>query len=231
MSKQIMEFILAKPNNFREDKFPIIYGKCEETPNIEGNLWYVTVDRIFWEKIQESGWNMPFPFEHHTFLVEEKYATPFYMNQYRTDVMKWIEVAKKVFIGSWCERFEILWKDVPVFICNHDPRIKYGYCRTQSSDPDRELWYVSFSQGSTFVVDKICTSDEFIKRMGWDINKWISICWCYLQHEVDWDELQTGTLDGGYVRNHEFDLDYRFKPKSIEDIEIRIAEYEKNIKK
>jgi hypothetical protein len=226
MSKQIMEFKLENPKSFKEGKFPIFYGKCEESPNIENNLWFITLDRMFWEKILDSGWNMPFPFEHHTFLVEEKYATPFYMNQFGTDVMKWTEVAKKVFVGNWCERYEILWKDVPVYTCKHDSQIKYGYCRTQSSKPNRELWYVSFSYGSTFVVDKICTTNDFIKRMGKDMDKWTSICWCHLQHEVIWDELQTGTLDGGYVRSHKFSLDSPYIPASIEDIEARITKYE-----
>lgn len=150
---------------------------------------------------------------------------PFFANQFRTDLSKWSEVAKKVFVGQWCERYEILWKDVPVYY-NSELNIKYGYCHTQSLKfPDRELWYVALKNGSTFVVDKQCIEDEFMKRMGCDIKMWTSICWC-LRHEVNWDDLKTGTLDGGYVRDREFSLDSPFIPKSVEDIETTISNYE-----
>ena len=226
MSKTVLEFKLDKPQNFREGNWPIRYGRCEEFPNTEDNLWFITLDRYYWEKIMEDDWNKSFPFDHHTFLLEEKYISPYYINQFRTDASKWSEVAKKVFVGQWCVRYEILWKDVPVY-CQSDLNIKYGYCHTQSLKfPDRELWYIALTNGSTFVVDKLCIEDEFMKRMGSDIKKWMSICWCHLRHEVNWDDLKTGTLDGGYVRDREFALDSPFIPKSVEDIETTISNYE-----
>jgi hypothetical protein len=230
MSKTVLSYLLDKPQNFRENNWPVYYGKCEESPNIEDNLWFVSLDKYFWEKIMDMGWDKPFPFEDHTFLVEEKYIAPFYMNQFRTDVLKWSEVAKKIFVGQWCVRYEILWKDVPVYQ-QSELNIKYGYCHGQSSKyPDRELWYVALANGSTFVVDKNCTTDEFMKRMGNDIQKWMSICWCHLRDEVEWSKLKTGTLDGGFVRDREFGLDSPFIPKTIDDIEVTIANYEKTKK-
>jgi hypothetical protein len=227
MAKNILEFKLEHPQNFRESNWPIDYGKCKESPNVEEELWFVTLNRYYWEKIADDGWNKPFPYDHHTFLVEEKFVSPFYFNLFRTDAEKWSEVAKKVFVGRWCARFEILWKDVLVYY-QPELNIKYGYCHTQSSKfPDRELWYVSLRNGSTFVVDKLCTEEKFMKRMGNDIQKWMCICWCHLQHEVEWEKLKTGTLEGGYVRDREFALDSPYKPKSIDDIEISITNYEK----
>jgi len=227
MASEIMEYFLAHPKNFREMNCPIFYGKCDQIPNVEKNLWFVKLDKFFWEKIWDTGWDQPFPFDHHIFLVDEKYTSPEVMNSYRTDAQKWASISQKTYVGQWCQKYEILWQDIPVFSSQKYPSIKYGYCRTQSSKhPERELWYVSFMGGSTFVVDKYCTTDEFIGRMGYDVEKWISICWCHLQDEVTWEELETGTLGGGYVRDREFILDSPFKPESIEAIEQKISEYE-----
>lgn len=228
MSKQIIEFKLENRSNFRESKFPVLYGKCEETPNKENNLWFITFNRVFWEK-SWGEWDKPFPREDHTFLIDEKYATPHYMNLFGTDVLKWSEIAQKIFVGSWCHRYETLWKDVPVF---ENGSTKYGYCRTQptTNNPhslivDRELWYVAFIT-STFIVDHICATPDFIDRMGYDMFKWLIICWCHLEHEVVWEDLKTGTLDGGYVRANEFSLDSPYIPPTLEDTKRRIDNYE-----
>ncbi|NSW53440.1 MAG: hypothetical protein HPY85_13125 [Anaerolineae bacterium] len=182
---------------------------------------------IVWRRDYFEEWKESFPYEDHTFLVEQSFAKPLYMNQFRADVSKWSTIAEKVFIGTWCARYEMLWKDVPVYVYKSDPTIKIGYCRTQSDrHPDRELWLISLKSGTTFVVDKVCITDEFLRRMGRDTNKWMSICWCHLQHEVVWEELQTGTLDGGYVRDADCSLDSPFIPSSISDIEERVTKYE-----
>lgn len=90
----------------------------------------------------------------------------------------------------------------------------------------RELCYIAFENSSTFVVDKICINKNFIERLGKDLTKWMIICWCRLESEVKWDELSTGTLGGGYVRNREFALDSPYKPYAINEIETRITKLE-----
>ena len=208
---------------------PFVYGKCEESPIKELGLWFVHISNFLWEQSWGGDWKMPFPMADYTFLVEEKYASISLINEFRTDPVKWMAVAKQMVLGEWCPRYELLWKDVPVYIHKKDPGIKYGYCRTQSSkSPKRELWYISFRDRSTFVVDKVCIAEEFIDRMGWDMAKWTKICWCRLEGEVEWEKLVTGSLDGGYVRTHKFELDSPYIPNSIEDIETRIFQYEKD---
>lgn len=118
--------------------------------------------------------------------------------------------------------------------------VKYGYCRTQAQDqPNRELWFVAFREASppdqpgTFVVDKMCVGTTFLDRMGSDHWKWMIICWCRLDegNEVHWEQLKTGTTDGGYVRSHTFSLDSPYLPLSTEDIPNRIQVFEDEIAK
>lgn len=209
------------------------YGHCTETPYIQNNLWFVTITRGVGkmghggESIEELQ-----PEEDHTFLVDKQYAHPSVIQEWKRDIAKWEKVAYKVFVGFWCERYECLWKDVPVYelALQSGVRVKYGYCRTQSENPDRELWYVSFESGSTFVVDRVCATSDFINQMGNDILKWIIICWCHLEHEVKWDQLETGTLEGGYVRSSRFALDSPYVPDSTDEIEERIKNYETVVK-
>lgn len=229
MGSNINEVYLQTPQTSCEEKFPILYGKCEESPIKELGLWFVHISNYLWEQSWGGDWKMPFPMADYTFFLEEKYASPTLINEFRTDPIKWMAVAKQMVLGEWCPRYEILWKDVPVYKHKNDPGIKYGYCRTQSSKrPERELWFISFLDRSTFIVDKICTTEEFIDRMGWDMAKWTKICWCRLEDEVEWEKLFTGSLDGGYVRTHKFELDSPYIPNSIEDIETRIFQYEKD---
>jgi hypothetical protein len=138
---------------------------------------------------------------------------------------------------NFCERYEMPWKDVPVHIHElpNGTLVKYGYCRTQSfKEPDRELWFVSFKQtsflghASTFVVDKLCTQPDFLNRMGDDMMKWQVICFCRLDegNEVHFDDLKTGTLEGGYVRSNSFSLDSPYLPFLTNDVIIRTEKYE-----
>mgnify|MGYP006987952520 CR=1 FL=1 len=143
------------------------------------------------------------PEQDHTFLVDVRYARPSVMDEWKRDVTKWSEVAHKVVIGNWCPRYERFWRDVPAYRhqLSSGRTVKYGYCRTQPRDyPDRELWYVAFRHGATYVVDDVCADPAFIDRLGDDALRWEIICWCKLEDEVRWDDLETGTTAGGYVR-------------------------------
>ena len=171
----------------------------------------------------------------HTFLVDKQYAHPAKLDQWKRDINKWSEIAYKVFVGSWCAYYECLWVDVPVF--KHwlpdGNVVKYGYCRTQSSrNPDRELWYVAFRSGPTFIVDHTCAQPNFIDRMGNDMLKWKIICWCRLEHEVVWDELVTGKESGGVVRSHStLGLNSPYLPFSLQDVKDRVQTYEQEVQK
>ncbi len=129
------------------------------------------------------------------------------------------------------------WENVPVYehtLPNGEP-VKFGLCRTQSQNqPDRELWFVAFKSDlysnhvSTFVVDKLCTEIEFLDSMGNDLMKWEIICLCRLDegNEVSFDELATGTTEGGYVRSisgFALDSPYFF---SVASVPMRIQKYE-----
>jgi|GEM_PF-3640090 len=229
MSSNVHEVYLQNPQTICEEKFPILYGKCEESPNKELGLWFIHISNYLWDRSWGGEWKMPFPKADHTFMVEEKYASISMINKFRTDPVKWMAVARQMVLGEWCPRYELLWRDVPVYIHKKDPNIKYGYCRTQSSKhPERELWYVAFRDHSSFVVDRLCTAEEFIDRMGWDMTKWTKICWCRLEDEVEWEKLVTGSLESGCVRTHDFVLDSPYIPDSIGEIETHISQYEKD---
>jgi hypothetical protein len=211
----------------------VYYGQCTRSPYTQNSLWFVTIHRgCHWQKLGPPDYLNPE--DDHTFLVDKQYAHPTIMDQWKRDINKWNEVAHKVFVGSWCAHYECLWIDVPVF--KHQLLdgnvVKYGYCRTQSSrNPDRELWYVAFRSGPTFVVDHTCAQPNFIDHMGSDMLKWEIICWCRLEDEVVWDELVTGKEGGGYVRTHTFALDSPYLPFSLQDVEVRVQTYEQEVQK
>lgn len=227
MATDIREHFLSNPQTISEEKFPIIYGKCEHQPFSNNNYFFIVLPSLLWAG---SKYNDHHHHDDFTFIVEAQYAKQSIMNEYRQNVTEWALISDKIFVGSWCPKYEVLWKDVPVFIHESDPDIKYGYCRTQSKKrPERELWYVSIRNSSTFIVDKICTTNEYISRIGHDKRKWMKICWCHLDHEVEWDKLQTGSSEGGYVRTHNFSLDSPYIPDSIEDIDSLLCKYEKEL--
>jgi len=176
----------------------------------------------------------------HTFIVTADLAQPEMFNRLHRQVNEWEKIAHKTIVGPWCERYEATWENVPVYTHTlpNNSIVKYGYCRTQSQkQPDRELWFVAFRNAnpsdtpSTFVVDKMCVEIPFLNRMGNDHKKWSMICWCRLDegNEVSWEQLKTGTMDGGYVRSNTFALDSPFLPLSVEDIPIRIQMFEDQI--
>lgn len=217
----------------------IRYGKCLQSPYKENELWFVTVCRG--DKTRQHGpMELRGPDDDHTFLVDKAFAHPTAIDERRRDVEKWRSVAHQVYVGSWCEHFECLWQDVPVhsYTLPNGSKVKYGYCRAQSFDhPERELWFVSFRDAlfgdtpSTFVVDSLCTDHQFLDRMSNDNWKWMIVCWCRLEHEVDWHKLETGTLEGGYVRSHTFALDSPYLPFEIDDIIPRVSLFEDELAK
>ena len=203
------------------------YGKCLQTPYKENNLWFVYVPG--WFSIV-GGKNQ----EGQTFLVDQKYAQQFYMDEWLYDFKKWRKIAHKIIQGDWCSHYERIWNDVPVFEhrLSSGDFVKYGYCRTQPrNSPDRELWFVAFQHGYTFVVDHVCATPDFIERMGTDELKWQIICWGKLDHEVEWEKLKTGNTEGGYVRSApSFALDSPYLPFTLDDVEKRITNYEQEVR-
>lgn len=211
--------------SFAEWERIIEYGKCMQSPYAENGLWFVTLRGIHLEK----SWTGPRA--DHTFLVNERYARPHIMDEWKRDTTKWSEHAHKTIVGSWCHKYECLWKDVPVFehTLPDGTRVKYGYCRTQTDEyPERELWYISFPERPTFIVDDLCLRPDFIERMGSDTLKWQIICWCRLEDEVDWEELKTGYRGSpAVVRTHSsIALDSPHLPFSVGEIEARVSKYE-----
>lgn len=222
--------------------FDIRYGKCIRPPYVENSLWFVTVcqgDRTW----QHSPMELRGPDEDHTFLVDEAFAHPTAIDERRRDVEKWRAVAHQVFVGRWCEPFECLWPDVPVYshTLPNGSVVKYGYCRTQwLRRPDRELWFVSFHDASpayypgvsTFIVDASCTTPQFLERMSNDHWKWQYVCLGRLSegNDVQWKDLNTGTLEGGVVRTHEgIALDSPHLPFEPDDIPARVQSFEDEI--
>lgn len=205
------------------------YGRCLRSPYSQNKLWFVTIVR---GSTAEGRDETRLPEEDHTFLVTEENARPAVIQEWKRNIEKWSEVAHKTIKGIWCEHYECLWKDVLVY--NHQlpdsTQVKYGYCRTQPRNSERELHFFAFETGSTYVVDHICATLDFIDRMGDDQFKWLNICWCHLEHEVSWQELETGTLEGGYVRANQFALDSPYVPYSLDDLEQKISNYENVVK-
>lgn len=64
--------------------------------------------------------------------------------------------------------------------------------------------------------------------MGWDMTKWKKICWYRLEDEVEWENLVTCSLEGRYVRTHNFVFDSPYIPDLIVDIGVCISQYEQD---
>lgn len=204
------------------------YGKCMRPPYSESGLWYVTIPS---GKGGDGNHEIYKPDQEHTFIIEPKHANPNTIELFRRDVELWSGVAQKVFIGKWCDYYECLWKDTPVFALTlaNKVRVKYGYNRTQPYEEnymDRELWYVAFEDGPTFVVDHICATEEFITKLGSNYAKWEQICWCRLEQEVNWMTLGREE-DNSFVRHMSgFALDSPYRPASLERIPKILRAYE-----
>lgn len=220
----------------------IRYGECVQSPHVENDLWFVTVPRG--ERPGQPGpLAFKFPDEDHTFLVDKALAHPTAIDERGRDVNKWRSVAHQIFVGPWCEPFECLWPDVPVYSHSlpNGSVVKYGYCRTQwIVHPDRELWFVSFHDAaptyppgvSTFIVDALCTTPQFLDRMSNDHWKWQFVCLSRLSegNEVQWKDLETGTLEGGVVRTHQgIALDSPHLPFEPDDIPARVQSFEDEV--
>lgn len=212
---------------------PITYAPCKHPPFAAPGWWFVTLPASV---IARGPAADVVPAQDHTFIVPWQRATPPAMDQLGGDVDTWTDVAHRVFVGEWCPRYECLWIDVPVYTTESlifRSRARYGYCRTQPDPdryPDRELWYVAFEAGSTFVVDHVCAQPSFMRRMGVTTLKWRIICWQELGSEVVWDSLIAGQRGGGPVREDPaLPLDSRYIPPDLDTIYRRIDTYEARI--
>ena len=204
-------------------------GNRTESPYAENNLWFVT---IFHHSNFDKNSKL---IDETTFLVPEKYANPTILDDWKREYDRWEKVAQKIFTGSWCPKFEMLWKDVPVYSHTFESgtTVKYGYSRTQSMDPARNLWFAAFKNSAAFIVDQVVTSPEFLDRMGEDLTKWMLICYCRLDDnsEYKWDEIQTGTLEPWGLRSSTFQLDSPFSPESEDETIQKITAYEEIVTK
>lgn len=203
------------------------YGECTENSQYEAaGLWFVTIPRGQYQYAEghETHW----PAEEHTFLVTEEYATPFNFELLRRDVKRWSEIAQTVVLGNWCAKYECLWSERPTFSITLESgvEVKYGLCRTQPRSAGRELWFVSLNidRGHTFLVDQICATPEVIRVLSADWEKgWMYICWCHLEHEVQWDQI--GTPEDS-TASATWALDSPYIPDSVEDALNKVREYQ-----
>lgn len=211
----------------------ISYGKCQVSPYVESNLWFVSIPQGKYDEWTAEGKNIDelitkynvrlekiYPEQDTTFLVTENYARIEIFNSWKRDVKAWEKVAHKIFVGEWCHKFEQPWQDVQIHEYNS---IKYAYCRTTAKQ--RDLWFVSFRNNGngddhTFIVDEICATPDFINHLGTNPRKWEPLCYCYLRHEVQWDELKTGMNAKSLER---FQLD---SPYSVDEINTKIKLYQ-----
>jgi hypothetical protein len=151
-----------------------IFGKCQKPPFAEHNLWFVNIP---------SG-------REHTYIVDKQFANKQYIKEFGTNLASWESVANKSFTGAWNLVEECLWEHSPFYVyqLTDGTPIRYGYTLGQSKQfPDRELWYVVLGVGekdptsgdfeNVFIVDKECTSPEFMEKMGSDPERWRLICW------------------------------------------------------
>ena len=218
----------------------VSYGKCQTSPYSESGLWFVSlphgkydewkadgrdIDELLASPYgnQENKYQKIFPEQDTTFLVTENYARIEIFNQFRRDVKAWEKVAHKVFVGKWCAKLEKLWQDVQIHEFNS---VKYAYCRTTKKQ--RDLWFVSFKGSEneddhTFIVDEICATPNFINHLDKIPRKWEPLCYCYLRHEVLWDELKTG-LDAKDLDRYQLD-----SPYSVDEINEKIKFYQEEM--
>jgi len=211
----------------------VSYGKCEVSPYAESDLWFVSIPHGKHDEWKADGKDIDelitkynvrsekiYPEQDTTFLVTEDYARIAVFNQWKRDIKAWEKVAHKIFVGAWCYKFEQLWQDVQI---HEHASIKYGYCRTTKKY--RDLWFVSFKdsgQGDdhTFIIDEICATPSFINHLGTNPRKWEPLCWCYLRHEIQWDNLKTG-MDAKSLDRFQLD-----SPYSLDEINQKIKLYE-----
>jgi hypothetical protein len=188
----------------------ITYGKCTESPYMTDNLGFVTVS---------SG---------RTYIVPEEYANSYYINLMEAAKFKMESVATEIINGDWCPKYEVLWKNIPVFSYQtiEGMEVKYGYTRNQP-DAEREYWYVAIKGIYGFVVDQICATPDFIERMGIDVDKWWIICHGYLKEGIDyeWNDLVTENSNST-LKVSFFSVDSPYSPKSILEIFEKIDIYE-----
>jgi hypothetical protein len=192
-------------SNYRIRK--IIYGKCSTPAYAESGLWFVTIPKGCSEsEINEhSPKEAIFPRDEATFLVSEQFARQIILGDFGRDVEKWQQVAQKIIVGEWCPKLELLWKDVPIYehkVPNGEI-IKYGYCCTPESNPDRDLWFVAWRAKETddfptsnntiiLVVDEVCTKPDFLNHLGTNTEKWVDICWTAVNDLNPWHDYKTG---------------------------------------
>lgn len=150
------------------------YGKCQKSPFIEHNLWFVNIPRG----------------REHTYIVDKQFADIQHIEEFETNLESWENVAHKSFTGAWNLAEECLWEDSPFYVyqLSDGTPIRYGYTLGQSKDfPARQLLYVIIGTDehdpangdfeNVFIVDKECTAPEFMERMGSDPERWRLICW------------------------------------------------------
>lgn len=143
----------------------ISYGKCTETPNIQSQLWFVTLRHVD----NEDGTKVD-----NTFLVQDVHAKPSVFDEWGRDTKKWYTVAHGIFEGDWCVRHEILYKDLPVYEYSLSilQKIRYAYCKTTNIG---DLWYVAFESGDTHLVKEEHANPDFFERVGPNQYKWLLI--------------------------------------------------------
>lgn len=156
----------------------ITYGRCEKSPYVDNELWFVHVPGFRTESM--------------TFFVSEQYTHLEVLKKFSHHQEQWKEVAKLYLSGDWNPTFECRWREMPyyVYILPDKTPIRYSLSRSQSKKfSGRELWYVVIGLGyeekvdwlngefKAFVVDKICTEPEFMDKMGSDPERWRLISW------------------------------------------------------
>jgi hypothetical protein len=182
----------------------ITYGMCANSPYMENNLWFVTIP-AGWrdEEINEhTPKEANFPRRETTFLVTEQFAREIILKDFGRDVDKWHQVAHKVIVGDWCEKYECLWTELPIYLhkLENGKVIKYGYCLSPKKYPERELWFVAYQKDTLgtqngviiLMVDKRATKSEMLDYLGTNTKQWLKISWVGINDLHQWDDYKTG---------------------------------------
>ena len=172
---------MAIPYEYKSRVSIFSYGKCEHSPYVDDELWFVHVPGSVIGATPSI-----------TYIVPEKFANNSTIDEYYKDKEKWEAISIYVIEGSdWNPKKECLWRDMPYWthILKDGTPIRYGLSRTQPQKGDCELWYVTIgapesenvhwgeNKYDSFVVEKICTTEKCLDLIGADLDKWTLVSW------------------------------------------------------
>lgn len=177
MATVINEHVVPDPEGMIPERFRTFkYGPLETFPS----LWFVQ----FKTRADDYGSTT------HTFAVSSGYAQSTVFETTGPDVGWWTNISKAHWEGDWCQKLELLWKDIPyqVFTFKDGKQVRIGMSHTAIPQQDgKYFWYVVFCydpnnvanpscNDDVYIVEPACCQPEYMNKLGSDPHDWMLIC-------------------------------------------------------